>query len=78
MAPKLKSEFAYGIDILDDFGKFTPFSAIDYSGNNLISYDVGNRITIGTHSNFEIIGTHEVRDQNLTNNKIQLQGTIRW
>ena len=44
--PKIKTEFAYGIDILDDSGKFIPFSAIDYSGNNLISYDVGNRITI--------------------------------
>ena len=76
--PKLKTELAYDIDILDDSGKFIPFSAIDYSGNNLISYDVGNRITIGTHSNFEIIGTHEVRDHNLINNRVHLQGTIRW
>ena len=76
--PKVKTELAYGFGILDDTGKLTPFSAIDYSGYNLISYDVGNRITIGTHSNFEIIGTHEVRDQNLTNNKVHLQGTIRW
>ena len=74
----MSGNIAGGFGELDDFGIVTPFSAIDNSGNNLISYDVGNRITIGTHSNFEIIGTHEVRDNNLTNNKVHFQGTIRW
>ena len=75
---QVKTEFSYGINILDGIGILTPFSAIDYSGSNFITYNIGNQFEIGNNSSFEVIGTHEIRNTNIINNKLQLQGIVRW
>ena len=75
---QIHSEYSYGIGFLDGVGILTPFSAINYSASDLMSFDIGNRIEIGTDSSFAIKGTREIRNNNITNNKIQLQGTVRW
>ena len=75
---QISSEYSYGISLLDGVGVLTPFSAINFSESDLMSFDIGNRIEIGTDSSFAIKGTREVRNNNITNNKFQLQGTVRW
>ena len=75
---QVKTEFSYGINILDGIGILTPFSAIDYSGSNFITYNIGNQFEIGNNSSFEVIGTHEIGNTNIINNKLQLQGIVRW
>ena len=75
---QISSEYSYGIDLLDGIGVLLPYSAINYSESDFMSFDIGNRIEIGTDSSFEIIGTREVRNNNITTNKVQLQGTVRW
>ena len=75
---QVKTEFSYGINLLDGIGIITPFSAIDYSGSNLFTYNIGNQFEIGNNSSFKVIGTHEIRNTNIINNKLQLQGIVRW
>ena len=75
---QINSEYSYGIDLLDGIGVLTPFSAINYSESDLMSFDIGNRIEIGTDSSLAIKGTREIRNNKITNNKVQLQGTVRW
>ena len=75
---QISSEFSYGIGLLDGIGILMPFSAFNYSESDLMSFDIGNRIKIGTDSSFAIKGTREVRNNNITNNKVQLQGAVRW
>ena len=75
---QISSEFSYGIGLLGGIGILMPFSAINYSESDIMSFDIGNRIKIGTDSSFAIKGTREVRNNNITNNKVQLQGAVRW
>ncbi len=75
---QISSEYSYGIDLLDGIGVLIPYSAINYSKSDFMSFDIGNRIEIGTDSSFAIKGTREVRNNNITTNKVQLQGTVRW
>ena len=60
---QIKTEYSYGISLLDGIGTLTPFSAIDYFESDLITYNIGNRIKFGTNTSFDIIGTHEVRNK---------------
>ena len=75
---QVKTEYNYGIKVLDGFGVLTPFSALDYSSNDQVSYNIGNRIKLGDDSSFEIKGTRELRNHNSINNKIKFLGNIQW
>ena len=71
---QINTEYSYGISLLDGVNILTPFSAINYSESDLMSFDIGNRIKIGTDSSFVIKGTHEIGNNNINDNKFQLQG----
>ena len=75
---QVNTEYSYGFNLFDGIGTFTPFSAMDFSRSDSITYNIGNRIEIGTATRFEIKGIREVRNNNITNSKLQLQGIVRW
>ena len=78
MGLQIKTEYSYGFNLLDGIGILTPFSAMDYRSTDYITYNIGNRIEFGSNTNFEIKGTHEVRDTDSTNNKLQFIGAVYW
>ena len=75
---QVNTEYSYGFNLFDGIGTLTPFSAMDFSRSDSITYNIGNRIEIGTDTRFEIKGIREVRNNNITNSKLQLQGIVRW
>ena len=56
---KVDTELSYGLSILDDTSKLTPFGGIGYSDDANNKYHVGTRLQLGSDVKFELTGTQE-------------------
>ena len=75
---KVDTEFAYGLSILDDTSKLTPFGGIGYADDTNNKYHVGTRLQLGSDLKFELTGTQEKDAEGTLNQKIKLDGAFSW
>ena len=74
----IKSELGYGFGILDETSLLTPFGSINFSEVFNRHYNAGARIKIGSNLRLELIGTQESNSTGISNQKIHLNGTMKW
>ena len=72
------TELSYGLSILGDTSRLTPFGGIGYSDDTDNKYHVGTRLQLGSDLNFELTGTQETDTEGTLNQKIKLDGTFNW
>ena len=53
------TELGYGLNILGDTSRLTPFGGIGYSDDADNKYHVGTRLQLGSDLKFELTGTQE-------------------
>ena len=72
------SELGYGLSILGDTSRLTPFGGIGYSDDADNKYHVGTRLQLGSDLKFELTGTQETDAQGILNQQIKLDGAFNW
>ena len=72
------TELGYGLSILGDTSRLTPFGGIDYSNDADNKYHVGTRLQLGSDLKFELTGTQETDTEGSLNQKIKLDGALNW
>ena len=72
------TELAYGLSIIDNTSRLTPFSGFGYSADADNKYHVGTRLELGSDLKFELTGTHETNAEGALNQKIKLDGAFNW
>ena len=75
---KVDTELSYGLSILDDTSKLTPFGGIGYSDDANNKYHIGTRLQLGSDLKFELTGTQETDREGTLNQKIKLDGAFNW
>ena len=74
----VNTEIGYGLRILGDTSRLTPFGGIGYSDDSDYKYHVGTRLQFGSDLRFELTGTQETDTEGTLNQKIKLDGSIIW
>ena len=72
------TEIGYGLSILGDTSRLTPFGGIGYSDDADNKYHVGTRLQFGSDLTFELTGTQETDTEGTLNQKIKLDGAFNW
>ena len=72
------TELGYGLSILGDTSRLTPFGGIDYSDDADNKYHVGTRLQLGSDLKFELTGTQETDAQGKLNQQFKLDGAFNW
>ena len=75
---KLTSEFGYGLGILDNTSRLTPFGGFEYSVDAKNKYHVGTRLQLGSDLKFELTGTQESDVEGAHSQEIKLDGVFNW
>ena len=72
------TELGYGLSILGDTSRLTPFGGIGYSDDADNKYHVGTRLQLGSDLKFELTGTQEKDAEGTLNQQIKLDGAFNW
>ena len=72
------TELGYGLSILGDTSRLTPFGSIGYSNDADYKYHLGTRLQLGSNLKFELTGTQETDAEATLNQKIKLDGAFNW
>ena len=72
------TELAYGLSVIGNTSRLTPFGGFGYSADADNKYHVGTRLELGSDLTFELIGTHETDTEGTLNQKIKLDGAFNW
>ena len=72
------TELGYGLSILGDTSRLTPFGGISYSDDADNKYHVGTHLQLGSDLKFELTGTQETETTGILNQKIKLDGAFNW
>ena len=72
------TELGYGLSILGDTSRLTPFGGIGYSDDTNNKYHVGTRLQFGSDLKFELTGTQETDTSGDLNQQIKLDGAFNW
>ena len=72
------AEFGYGLSILGDTSRFTPFGGIGYADDSDNKYHVGTSLQFGSDLTFELTGTQETDTKGTLTQEIKLDGGFNW
>ena len=72
------TEIGFGLSILGDTSRLTPFGGISYSNESKNKYHVGTRLQFDSELTFELTGMQETDTEGTQNRKIKLDGAFTW
>ena len=72
----IDSELGYGLSILDDNCRLTPFGGIGHSDDTNNKFHLGTSLQLGSDLKFELTGTQEIDTEGTLNQKIKLDGVF--
>ena len=72
------TEIGFGLSILGDTSRLTPFGGISYSNESKNKYHVGTRLQFDSELTFELTGMQETDTEGTQNRKIKLDGAFNW
>ena len=74
----IKSELAYGLNIIDETSILTPYGKIEFSEISTRQYNLGARIKIGPNLILELSGIRQANPTKVAEQSIQLDSGISW